>query len=385
MSLELGVYSFGNTPRTPGNGYGPTAQAVCDVLEAVKLAEDVGLDFFGFGEHHTRSMPLSSPASLVTAAAASTGRIKLGTTVTVLSTDEPLRVFQQLATAAAIAPGRIEVVAGRGSSAITFPLFDLDERDYDMLYASKLELLLAANASERVTWSGPHRRRPLQDALIVPRPEEPLKIWLGSGGSPESVGRAVQLGVPLFLGILGGTPEHWAQYGHAYRNAWAQAGHATDAADIAVAVHGFVGEDNRTAKATYLEHELRMFATGAAEVGRPADGTLRTRAAARAWRHGLRRQRRRGHRPDPAPAQPARPHPAHPPDGRRRHAARHLPQGHRAARHRRAAPAAQGARLTGSARHARRLTVRTPSRTTHQENPCSSPSSSPPPCWPSSA
>jgi alkanesulfonate monooxygenase SsuD/methylene tetrahydromethanopterin reductase-like flavin-dependent oxidoreductase (luciferase family) len=269
MSLELGVYSFGNTPRSSDGSYGPTARAIRDVLEAVKLAEDVGLDFFGFGEHHTRSMPLSSPTSLVTAAAAATERIKLGTTVTVLSTDEPLRVFQQLATAAAIAPGRIETVAGRGSSAITFPLFDYDERDYDMLYASKLELLLATNASEHVTWNGPHRRRPLQDALIVPRPEEPLKIWLGSGGSPESVGRAVELGVPLFLGILGGTPEHWAQYGHAYRDAWAQVGHPADAADIAVAVHGFVGEDNRTAKATYLEHELRMFATGAAEVGRP--------------------------------------------------------------------------------------------------------------------
>jgi alkanesulfonate monooxygenase SsuD/methylene tetrahydromethanopterin reductase-like flavin-dependent oxidoreductase (luciferase family) len=269
MSLELGVYSFGNTPRTSNGGYGPTAQAVRNILEGVRLAEDVGLDFFGFGEHHTASMPLSSPTSLVTAAAASTQRIKLGTTVTVLSTDEPLRVFQQLATAAAIAPGRIEAVAGRGSSAVTFPLFDLDERDYDMLYASKLELLLAANADERVTWNGPHRRRPLQDALIVPRPEQPLKIWLGSGGSPESVGRAVELGVPLFLGILGGTPEHWAQYGHAYRAAWADVGHPVDAAEIAVAVHGFVGEDNRTAKATYLEHEMRMFATGGAEVGRP--------------------------------------------------------------------------------------------------------------------
>jgi alkanesulfonate monooxygenase SsuD/methylene tetrahydromethanopterin reductase-like flavin-dependent oxidoreductase (luciferase family) len=269
MTLELGVYSFGNTPRTADGGYGPTAQALRNVLEAVKLAEEVGLDFFGFGEHHTRSMPLSSPTSLVTAAAASTQRIKLGTTVTVLSTDDPLRVFQQLATAAAIAPGRIEAVAGRGSSAITFPLFDLDERDYDLLYASKLELLLAVNEQEQVTWSGPHRRRPLQDALIVPRPEQPLRIWLGSGGSPESVGRAVELGVPLFLGILGGTPQHWAQYGRAYRDAWAQVGHLADAADIAVAVHGFVGEDDRTAKATYLEHELRMFATGAAEVGRP--------------------------------------------------------------------------------------------------------------------
>ena len=270
MMFELGVYSFGNTPRTADGGCGVTAQAIRDVLEAVHVAEAVGLDFFGFGEHHTRSMPLSSPTSLVNAAAASTHRIKLGTTVTVLSTDEPIRVFQQLATAAAIAPGRVDVVAGRGSSAITFPLFDLDERDYDLLYRSKLELLLALNRHERVTWSGPHRRRPLEDTLVVPRPERPLRIWLGTGGSPGSVLRAVELGLPLFLGILGGTPEHWAQYGRAYRAAWAQAGHPVDEADIAVAVHGFVAEHDRQAKATYLEHELRMFETGTAEIGRPA-------------------------------------------------------------------------------------------------------------------
>jgi alkanesulfonate monooxygenase SsuD/methylene tetrahydromethanopterin reductase-like flavin-dependent oxidoreductase (luciferase family) len=268
-TFELGVYTFGNTPRTPDGGYGPTAHAIRDALEAVRVAEEVGLDFFGFGEHHTHSMPVSSPTSLVIAAAASTHRIKLGATVSVLSTDEPIRVFQQLATAAALAPGRIEIVAGRGSSAITFSIFDLDERDYDMLYSSKLELLLALNRQERVTWSGPHRRRPLQDTLVVPRPEQPLRIWLGTGGSPESVMRAVELGVPMFLGILGGTPEHWAQYGHAYRGAWAEAGHPADAADIAVAVHGFVAEDNRAAKATYLEHEVRMFQTGSAEIGRP--------------------------------------------------------------------------------------------------------------------
>src|SRR5207249_704212 len=117
----------------------------------------------------------------------STHRIKLSTAVTVLSTDDPIRVFQQLATAASIAPGRIELVAGRGSSTITFPLFDHDEHDYDMLYASKLDLLMAVNAGENVTWSGPHRRRPLQDVTVFPRPEQPLKIWLGTGGSPNSV------------------------------------------------------------------------------------------------------------------------------------------------------------------------------------------------------
>jgi len=269
MTFELGVYSFGNTPRTDG-GASPTAQAIRDVLEAVHVAEQAGLGFFGFGEHHTPSMPMSSPTSLVLAAAASTQRIGLGTTVSVLSTDDPIRVYQQLATAAALAPGRVEAVAGRGSSAITFPLFDLDEHDYDMLYASKLELLLAVNQAERVTWNGPHRKRPLEDALVVPRPEQPLKVWLGTGGSPSSVMRAVELGLPMFLGILGGPAEHWAQYGRAYREAWAEVGHPTERADIAVAVHGYVADDDRRAKATYLEHELRMFATGAAEVGRPA-------------------------------------------------------------------------------------------------------------------
>jgi alkanesulfonate monooxygenase SsuD/methylene tetrahydromethanopterin reductase-like flavin-dependent oxidoreductase (luciferase family) len=269
MSFELGVYSFGNTPRTAGGGHGATAQAIRDVLQAVHLAEEVGLDFFGFGEHHTPSMPLSSPTALVNAAAASTGRIKLGTSVTVLSTDEPLRVFQQLATAAAIAPGRIEAVAGRGSSAITFPLFDFEERDYDMLFRSKLELLLAANRQERVSFEGPHRRRALENALVVPRPEQPLKVWLGTGGSPDSVLRAVELGLPMFLGILGGTPQHWAQYGHAYRDAWARVGHPAEGADIAVAVHGFVADDDRQAKALYLEHETRMFQAGMAEIGRP--------------------------------------------------------------------------------------------------------------------
>jgi alkanesulfonate monooxygenase SsuD/methylene tetrahydromethanopterin reductase-like flavin-dependent oxidoreductase (luciferase family) len=269
-TFELGVYSFGNTPRTDDGGDGSTAQAIRDLLEAVRVAEDVGLDFFGFGEHHTRSMPVSSPTSLVNAAAATTRKIKLGTTVTVLSTDEPIRVFQQLATAAAIAPGRIDVVAGRGSSAITFPIFDLDERDYDMLYSSKLELLLELNRHESITWRGLHRQRPLDSTVIVPRPEQPLRIWLGTGGSPESVLRAVEFELPMFLGILGGTPDHWAQYGRAYRGAWEKAGHPTGGAAIAVAAHGFVAENDREAKAIYLQHELRMFQTGSAEIGRPA-------------------------------------------------------------------------------------------------------------------
>jgi alkanesulfonate monooxygenase SsuD/methylene tetrahydromethanopterin reductase-like flavin-dependent oxidoreductase (luciferase family) len=166
----------------------------------------VGLDFFGVGEHHMQAMPLSSPTSVVNAAAATTHRIKLGTTV---------------------------------------------------------------NAGENVTWHGPHRR-PLEGVTVFPRPEEPLRIWLGTGGSPDSVYRAVESGLPMFLGILGGTPEHWAQYGRAYRAAWAEAGHPAERADIAVAVHGFVAESGTRARSTYLEYEHRMMAEGSAELGRPA-------------------------------------------------------------------------------------------------------------------
>lgn len=213
-------------------------------------------------------MPVSSPTSLVNAAAAMTKRIKLGTAVSVLSTDDPIRVYQQLATAAAIAPGRVEAVAGRGSSGITFQLFDMDESKYDMLFRSKFELLLEANRHERITWNGPHRQRPLENTLVVPRAESPMRIWLGTGGSPASVLRAAELGVPMFLGILGGSPEHWGQYGNGYREAWVEAGHNIDDADIAVAVHGFVGENDSEARAIYQKHEGQMFITGSAEIGR---------------------------------------------------------------------------------------------------------------------
>src|SRR5690606_17414144 len=214
VNFELGVYSFGNTPRNKDGSYASTAQAVRDALEAVKLAEDVGLDYFGFGEHHTNSMPISSPASMVIAAAALTTKIKLGTTVSVLSTDDPIRLYQQLSTASSIAPNRIDIVAGRGSSDITFSIFDLDENNYDLLLISKFDLLLQLNKNERITWTGKHRKKGLDNTLIVPRLEQPLTIWLGTGRSPNSVYRAAELGVPMFLGILGGSPEKWANYGN---------------------------------------------------------------------------------------------------------------------------------------------------------------------------
>jgi alkanesulfonate monooxygenase SsuD/methylene tetrahydromethanopterin reductase-like flavin-dependent oxidoreductase (luciferase family) len=265
MTFQLGVYSFGNTPVQDDGGLAPTSQAIRDVLEAIRLAEEVGLDFFGVGEHHRHIMPISSPSSVINAAAAVTTRIGLGSTVTVLSTDDPVRVYQQHATAAALAPGRIEITAGRGSGTDSYPLYGYRVEDYDSLYAAKLDLLLAVNANERVTWDGPHRDLPLRDALVVPRADAPLKIWLGSGGSPESSIRAGQAGLPIAYGILNGTAGHWSRIAAAYREAGRRAGHDPGALEISVAGHGFVAKDGQAAKENFYRYESQVLKT----VGRP--------------------------------------------------------------------------------------------------------------------
>lgn len=278
MPFQLGVYSFGNTPRRPDGGLGSTAEAIRNLLEAVRLAEAVGLDFFGAGEHHTVNMPVSSPTSVINAAAAVTRRIGLGSTVTVLSTDDPIRLYQQHATADALAPGRIEITAGRGSSVDSFPLFGYHLEDYDRLYAAKLDLLLAVNRGERVTWKGPFRDIPLEDALVVPRAEQPLKIWLGTGGNPESSVRAGVLGLPIAYGILSGTAQHWANMASLYREAARRAGRDPGTLDISVASHGFIAEDGNVAKETFFQHERAAMAAHAAERGIPLPGRSRVDA-----------------------------------------------------------------------------------------------------------
>jgi alkanesulfonate monooxygenase SsuD/methylene tetrahydromethanopterin reductase-like flavin-dependent oxidoreductase (luciferase family) len=267
VTFQLGVYSFGNVPRRPDGGLGSTAEAVRDVMEAIVLAEEVGLDYFGVGEHHTHAMPISSPVSVVNAAAAVTSRIGLGTTVTVLSTDDPVRVYQQHATASAISGGRVDITVGRGSSTDSFPLFGYSVEDYDALYAAKLELLLAVNDNERVTWSGPFRDRPLRDALVVPRAEPKLKIWLGTGGNPESTLRAARLGLPVAYGILSGETPHWQHMAALYREAAHRAGHDPAVLDVSVAAHGFVAKDGRQAKDTFHRHERSVMEQAARERG----------------------------------------------------------------------------------------------------------------------
>ncbi|MCU1474602.1 LLM class flavin-dependent oxidoreductase [Amnibacterium sp.] len=259
MRFELGVYSFGVAGRNLEGETVTTAQAVRNLLEQIRVAEEVGLDFFGVGEHHTPSMPVSSPAAVINAAAAMTTRITLSTAVSVLSTDDPIRLYQQMATAAIVSGDRVEIIAGRGSSTESFGLFGYDLGDYDLLYADKLGLLLAINESEQVSWDS-SLRPPLRDAVVVPRPERPMKIWLGTGGSPGSTVRAGEAGLPVSYGILSGTPEHWGRMGALYRQATAQAGHDAGTLGISVAGHGFIGMDGGDAKAQFFRHEQAAYA-----------------------------------------------------------------------------------------------------------------------------
>lgn len=250
--MQLGVYSFGNLALNPATGkYVSTAQAQRDLLEAIELADQVGLEFFGIGEHHTEEMPASAGSVLLAAAAARTKRIRLGSAVTVLSTDDPVRIFQQYATLDAISNGRAEITAGRGSSIESYPLFGYNLEDYDRLFAEKLDLLLAVNENAEVSWSGSVRAS-LADQLVVPRPDRgQLPIWLGTGGSPNSTVRAGQLQLPVSYGIIGGDPHRFGALAELYRRAWA-AGPETDRGPmISVANPGFIGDTGKGARDTF--------------------------------------------------------------------------------------------------------------------------------------
>jgi alkanesulfonate monooxygenase SsuD/methylene tetrahydromethanopterin reductase-like flavin-dependent oxidoreductase (luciferase family) len=259
VKFELGAYSFGVAGKNPDGETVTTARAVRNMLEQIRLAEQVGLDFYGVGEHHTATMPVSSPSAVISAAAAVTTAITLSTAVSVLSTDDPIRLYQQMAVASIVSGGRVEIIAGRGSSTDSFPLFGYDLDDYDSLYADKLGLLLAVNDSERVSWESPFRP-PLKDALVVPRPEVPIPIWLGTGGNPGSTIRAGAAGLPVSYGILSGTPQHWGRMGDLYHEAARQAGADESRLAISVAGHGFIGRDGHAAKALFFRHEQAAYA-----------------------------------------------------------------------------------------------------------------------------
>ncbi len=222
-------------------------QRLHDLLEEMELADQVGLDVFGVGEHHRPDYMASTPAVVLAAGAARTRRIRLTSAVTVLSSDDPVRVFQDFATLDLLSGGRAEIMAGRGSFIESFPLFGYDLNDYDALFSEKLELLLALRASERVTWRG-RFRAPLDDLAVYPRPvQDPLPVWIAVGGTPQSVVRAGTLGLPLALAILGGPPERFVPLVELYRDAARRAGHDPATLPVSINSHGFLAETSEQA------------------------------------------------------------------------------------------------------------------------------------------
>src|SRR4051794_19204367 len=239
--MELGVYTFGERTADASGAILSAGQRVRDLVEEIELADQVGLDVFGVGEHHRPDFAVSAPAVVLAAAAERTTKIRLTSAVTVLSSDDPVRVFQDFATLDLLSGGRAEIMAGRGSFIESFPLFGYDLKDYDALFAEKLELLLKLRESARVTWSG--RLRPALDDLgVYPRPlQEPLPVWLAVGGTPQSLVRAGTLGLPLALAIIGGQPERFAPLVELYREAGRRAGGGAGGVPGGINSHGYVG------------------------------------------------------------------------------------------------------------------------------------------------
>ncbi|AST90720.1 LLM class flavin-dependent oxidoreductase [Sutcliffiella cohnii] len=241
--MEIGISTFVETTPDPHTGEVIShAQRIREVVEEIVLADEIGLDVFGVGEHHREDYAASAPAIILAAAAARTKRIRLTSAVTVLSSADPVRVFQDFATVDAISNGRAEIMAGRGSFIESFPLFGFDLKDYDELFEENLELLLKIQQSEKVTWRGGHR--PAIDNLgVYPRPvQDPLPIWIGSGGNSQSVMRAGLLGLPLVLAIIGGSPRQFRPLVDLYKRAAEHAGHDVSKLPVASHSHGFIAE-----------------------------------------------------------------------------------------------------------------------------------------------
>jgi probable LLM family oxidoreductase len=245
--MEIGVYTFAELAPSVS-----PAQRLRNLVEEIELADQVGLDVFGVGEHHRPDFAVSAPAVALAAGAERTERIRLTSAVSVLSSDDPVRVFQDFATLDLLSGGRAEIMAGRGSFVESFPLFGYDLEDYDTLFAEHLDLLLALREGERVTWSGRHRA-PLADAGVYPRPvQDPLPVWIAVGGTPQSVVRTAVLGLPLAIAIIGGQPENFTPLARLYREAASRAGHDPSGMEISINSHAYVAEASQRAGDEYF-------------------------------------------------------------------------------------------------------------------------------------
>lgn len=264
--MQLGILSFGDLRRDRVTGHRqPVADQLAETLERIVLAEQVGLGFYGLGEHHLDSYAVSHPATVLAAAASITNRITLASAVTVLSTDDPVRVYQQFATLDQLSRGRAEIIAGRGSFTESFPLFGAGLDDYDALYSEKLDLLRLIDRENPVTWTGQFRPS-LANANIYPRAyRDGLKISVGTGGNPQSSVNAAQRGLPIVYAVIGGEPERFAPLVDLYRRAGQAAGY--NGLEVTMSGIGLIADNSQEAKDTFYPYWRQTMEAGAASRG----------------------------------------------------------------------------------------------------------------------
>lgn len=267
--MEIGIYTFADVPAGHPELAGLRLR---NLVEEMKLADEAGLDVFAVGEHHRPDYAVSAPPVALAAGAAVTKKIRLSSAVTVLSSDDPVRAFQQFATVDGISNGRAEIMAGRGSFIESYPLFGYGLDDYDELFAEKLDLLMKLRDAERITWNG--KLRPsLKDAGIYPRPEQKkMPIWIAVGGTPQSVVRAASLDLPMALAIIGGDPRRFEPFFKLYRESHAKAGHKPETIQLSLNMHGFVSTSTDHAKQIYGAAQMEVMNRIGRERGWPPQG-----------------------------------------------------------------------------------------------------------------
>ena len=272
--MELGITSFAETIPDPSSGTTVThGERLRQVLDEIDVAESVGLDVYGLGEHHRPDFASSSPATVLAAAAGRTSKIRLFPAVAILSTDDPVRVFQQYATLDLVSSGRAELLVGRGSFIESFPLFGYDLNDYDELFAEKLDLLIQIRDNEVVTWSG-RFRPPIKNQGIFPRPERPLPIRVGVGGTPQSIVRAATRGLPVALAIIGGSPDRFKVLADLHRRTLIESGFDPAEVPLSVHAHGYIADTMEQA----ADEFYGSYATAMTRIGRERGWGPMTRA-----------------------------------------------------------------------------------------------------------
>ncbi len=284
--MELGIGMFGDLPVSNDGSIHPAGQRLQELMEEIKLMDELGLDFFGMGEHHRPDYAVPAPEIVLAAAATVTKNIRLGSAVSVLSSADPVKLYQAFSMIDLISGGRAELMAGRGSFIESFPLFGYNLADYDALFEEKLNLLLQINKQARISWKGKFRA-PLVNQEILPRAfHDHLRIWIAVGGTPGSVQRAASAGLPVMFAIIGGNPAQFKPLFEYYKNLYEQAGHDKSEFEVGVHMHSFFGEDSReTADEYYPSYAAQMTRIGSSrgwppyqrnqfEAGRGKQGAL---------------------------------------------------------------------------------------------------------------